>query len=123
MTYWNDPFDYIFTRRTIDTPRINVGQNKEEMILQVALPGYSRSDVDVEVTGGRLNVRAKNKANKQNHEFITQEFKLADYNQTWTLPKAVNSDSVSANYEAGILTVTMPFAKESREGVRKIELN
>jgi len=123
MSYWNDPFDYIRTRRTIDSPRINVGQNKEEMILQVALPGYSRSDIDVEVTGGRLNVLAKNNSNTPSYEFITQEFKLADYSQSWTLPKSINTDSVSANYESGILTITMPLARDQREGVRKIELN
>ena len=123
MSYWNDPLDYIRTRRTIDSPRINVGQNKEEMILQVTLPGYSRSDIDVDVTGGRLNVRAKNNSNAPSHEFITQEFKLVDYSQSWTLPKSINADSISANYEAGILTITMPLARDQREGVRKIELN
>ena len=123
MSYWNDPFDYIRTRRTIDSPRINVGQNKEEMILQVALPGYSRSDIDVEVTEGRLNVRAKNNSSTSSHEFVTQEFKLADYSQSWTLPTSINADAVSANYEAGILTITMPLARDQREGVRKIELN
>ena len=123
MTYWNDPFEHIFTRRTIDTPRINVGQNKEEMVLQIALPGYSRSDVDVEVSSGRLNVRAKTKPNTQGYEFHTQEFKLVDYSQSWSLPKTVNAEAVSANYEAGILTITMPFARETRDSVRKIELN
>ena len=123
MSYLNDPFDYIRTRRTIDSPRINVGHNKEEMILQIALPGYSRSDIDVEVSGGRLNVRSKSKPSPPNHEFITQEFNLADYSQSWTLPKSINADAVSANYEAGILTITMPLARDQREGVRKIELN
>ena len=123
MTYWNDPLDFVFTKRMTDMPRINVGHNKEELILQVSLPGFSRSDVDVEVTAGRLSVNAKTKTNTQNYEFTTRGFKIADYSQTWTLPKNVNADSVSANYEAGILTITMPFANNTRDSVRKIELN
>jgi HSP20 family protein len=118
----NDPFDFISNTRNSVTPRINVGHNKEGIMLQVALPGFSRSDIDVEVANGRLNVRAKSNNSASNYEFSTQEFKIGDYTQSWSLPKNVNSDAVEAEYEAGILAVTLPYSQINRENVRKIAL-
>lgn len=120
--FMNDPFDFFSNTRNSDTPRINVGHNKEGIMLQVALPGFSRSDIDVEVANGRLNVRAKSNNSASNYEFSTQEFKIGDYAQSWSLPKNVNSDAVEAEYEAGILTVTLPYSQSNRENVRKIAL-
>jgi HSP20 family protein len=120
--FMNDPFDFISNTRNSDTPRINVGHNKEGIMLQVALPGFSRSDIDVEVANGRLNVRAKSNNSASNYEFSTQEFKIGDYTQSWSLPKNVNSDAVEAEYEAGILAVTLPYSQINRENVRKIAL-
>ena len=120
--FMNDPFDFISNTRNSVTPRINVGHNKEGIMLQVALPGFSRSDIDVEVANGRLNVRAKSNNSASNYEFSTQEFKIGDYTQSWSLPKNVNSDAVEAEYEAGILAVTLPYSQINRENVRKIAL-
>lgn len=120
--FMNDPFDFFSNTRNSDTPRINVGHNKEGIMLQVALPGFSRSDIDVEVANGRLNVRAKSNNSASNYEFSTQEFKIGDYTQSWSLPKNVNSDAVEAEYEAGILAVTLPYSQINRENVRKIAL-
>jgi HSP20 family protein len=120
--FMNDPFDFISNTRNSVTPRINVGHNKEGIMLQVSLPGFSRTDIDVEVANGRLNVRAKSNNAASNYEFSTQEFKIGDYTQSWSLPKNVNSDAVEAEYEAGILTVTLPYSQSNRENIRKIAL-
>jgi HSP20 family protein len=126
MTYtgWNDPFDVFFTATSNKSDaRINVGHNPREVMLQVALPGFSRSDIDVEVNANRLTVRAKGQAPTGDYEFTTHEIGMKEYSRTWSLPKNANTDAVVAEYDAGVLTVRIPYLTNNRDTVRKIELN
>lgn len=120
---WNDPFDIFFTNHNeIDAP-VNVGHNGKEILLQVSLPGFSRSDIDVEVNGSRLTVKAKCAAEKTDeYEYSTRQISLASYSRSWSLPKNANTESVDASYEAGILNVKIPYNQNTRDTVRKIEL-
>lgn len=123
MTFWNDPFDVFFsTRGELDAP-VNVGHNGKEILLQVSLPGFSRSDIDVEVNGGRLTVKAKrNESKSEEYEYTTRQISLASYSKSWSLPKNSNTEAVDASYDAGILTVKIPYNQGTRDTVRKIEL-
>jgi len=120
---WNDPFDIFFTNRNeIDAP-VNVGHNGKEILLQVSLPGFSRSDIDVEVNGGRLTVKAKRASEKsEEYEYTTRQISLTSYSRSWSLPKNANTEAVDASYDAGILNVKIPYNQSTRDTVRKIEL-
>lgn len=120
---WSDPFDIFFNNRNeIDAP-VNVGHNGKEILLQVSLPGFSRSDIDVEVNGGRLTVKAKRVAEKNDeYEYTTRQIGISNYSRSWTLPKNANTDAVDASYDAGILNVKIPYNLGNRDTVRKIEL-
>ena len=122
FSYMNDPFDIFFTSRGKFEPQTNIGHNSKEILLQIALPGFSRSDIDVEVNSGRLSVRAKGQKLSDEHEYTTRDIFLTEYSRTWTLPKSANSDAVEASYDSGILTVKIPYSQTSRDSLRKIEL-
>ena len=119
---WNDPFNVFLSARPGLDPSINVGHNSREIILQVALPGFSRSDIDVEVSNNRLTVRAKSQKKQDIYEFSTREIRQTDFSRSWSLPKSANLDAVDATYDAGILTVLVPYST-GKESVRKIDLH
>ena len=92
-------------------------------LLQVSLPGFSRSEIDVEVNAGRLTVKTNRAVQKkEDYEFTTRQIGQTNYSRTWTLPKTANPEAVEANYDAGILSVRIPYSQNTRETVRKIEL-
>lgn len=125
FTGWNDPFDVFFTSTRDEKPgaKINVGHNTKEVMLQIALPGFSRSDIDIEVNSNLLTVRANGQNPDSNYEYTTREIGLNDYSRTWSLPTNANTDTVVAEYEAGVLTVRIPYLTSSRDAVRKINLS
>ena len=84
FSYMNDPFDIFFTSRGKLEPQTNIGHNNKEILLQVSLPGFSRSDIDVEVNSGRLSVRTKGQKLSTEYEYSTREIFLSDYNRTWS---------------------------------------
>lgn len=122
FTRWNDPFDIFFTTNRAHEPQINVGHNEKEIILQVALPGFSRSDIDLEVNSSRLTIKAKEQAPGTGYEYTTREIGMREYTRTWSLPKNVNTEAVEAVYESGILTVHIPYSNSNRDAIRKISL-
>jgi HSP20 family protein len=91
--------------------RVNKSDEGYEVIVE--LPGLSRSDINVNVFGKTLTVSA-NRESKNGKSQYNEEYK-----NSWALPDHTSFDSVSAHYEAGILTVTIPLKKEYS---RKIEI-
>jgi HSP20 family protein len=119
---FNDPFDIFFTSHTDREPQFSVGHNTRGIILSVALPGRSRSDIDVEVNAGRLTLTAKAVKPAPGYNYATAGIFLGGYTRTWSLPKTANPEGIEASYDAGIITVTIPHAQNTVETVRKIEV-
>lgn len=102
-------------------PRANVARSKTSVTVEVELPGFSRSDIAVETRGGTLTVTATRGTNK--NEYERQEFgSTTTLRRAWSLPREISQDSIDASYDAGILTITLPFKNESAENQRKIEI-
>lgn len=119
---FNDPFDIFFNSAGHKMNPTNVGYNKQEIILQVALPGYSRSDIDVDVNNGRLSITAKEQSQLSAYEFTSRDINLGGFKQAWHLPKTVNAEAIEATYESGILSVRIPYLQNTRESSRKINV-
>jgi HSP20 family protein len=101
-------------------PRANVSRSKTGITLEVELPGFSRSEISVEARNGTLNIGAVRSAGKTEYE--RQEFGTSNLRRTWALPRDVNLDNIDATYEAGILTVSIPYKTETADSQRKIEI-
>ena len=55
-------------------------------------------------------------------QYRTQEFNTRHLTRSWTLPKSVDVDKISAAYDAGILTLKMPYRTDSVFESRRIEI-
>ena len=123
ITRRNDFFgDSIFNAfgSTTYEPRANVSRTKTGLILEVELPGFSRSEITVEARGGTLAIGASRTSAKPEYE--RQEFGATSLRRSWALPRDINLDNIDAAYEAGILTVTLPYKNETTDSQRKIEI-
>ena len=79
----------------VDT-KVTTEYNKH--IISVAAPGLDKEDFNITTTEGTLTVQT----NKTDTEFGTSAF-----TKTWTLPEGTTTDQVSADYNQGILRVTV----------------
>ena len=85
---------------------VDVLEDKENAYVRAELPGINRADLGVEVVDGYLNISATRKTKDGENE---ETFSL---NRSVALPENVNPDNVSAAYENGVLTVTLPKSEE-----------
>jgi HSP20 family protein len=92
------------------TPRANVSRSDEGYIIELASPGFSRDDFQVNVENGTLTVTgtAYESAEEPQDSYTTREFTCTSFNRSWSLPDGVNVENLSASYEAGILNINIP---------------
>jgi HSP20 family protein len=95
---------------------VDLFEDKERTYVRAELPGVSREDVNVEIVDGYLNITATRKTPAGNDQ-AEQSFSLS---RSLELPEEVQADQISAAYENGILTVTLPKREEAKP--RKISV-
>jgi len=117
---FNDLFNFSATSEAQLEPRANISTSKSGILVEVELPGYSKSDINVDAKNGVLAITATRSDIKR--EYHHREFGQATVRRSWTIPRAIDLDRVEASYEAGILAVELPYRVEATEAPRKIEI-
>lgn len=97
-------------------PATNISSSKESILIEIAAPGYSREDFQIEVDKGNLTVTSNKSTDAKNYNY--QEFKNKKFKKIWNLDNSVNHESISATYTAGILSIEIPFIKETQTSKR-----
>lgn len=114
-----DEMDRLFTQavpRTGEYPPINVWSNEEQVIVQAELPGYAADDIDISVVQNTLTLRGERKpdALKEGEQYHRRERRTGQFVRTVELPFEVDNDKVQADYQAGILSISLPRAEATR---------
>ncbi len=107
-------------------PAVNISENPEGFILELAAPGMTKNDFKIEVEKGVLSISAEKKDEKidENSKFTRKEFSYSTFKRTFTLPEQVNTESISAGYESGVLKIQLPKREEAKQKpVREITVS
>jgi HSP20 family protein len=89
---------------------VDLYEDKENSYVRAELPGVSREAIAIEMVDGYLNLNATRKQGEETSSF----------SRSIALPEAVQADKVTATYENGVLTVTLP--KQEQAKPRKIDI-
>lgn len=105
-------------------PAVNVMESDKQFTLQVAAPGLEKSDINLYVEKGVLRIEAQRKAESLAHAKLhRQGFGAYELKRSFRLGKEVDEGSISAAYEQGILTVSLPkTAAAQPKPARKITI-
>ena len=106
-------------------PAVNIKENKDEYILELAIPGLKKSDFDIDVDNKVLSISSEIETSNEEKEesYTRREFGYSSFKRTFTLPDTVDSDKVNATYTDGILSVNLPKREEAKEKpARRIEI-
>jgi HSP20 family protein len=115
-------FNEAFTRpwglmdggRGAGMPALDMYQTDDDVVVKVAVPGIKPEDVQISVTGDLLTVRGevKDETGSQEKAYHIREQRWGSFERSVTLPTAVRSDKAQAEFENGVLTVTLPKAED-----------
>jgi len=105
------------------TPALDMYEDNDNLYVRVELPGMKKEDIEVSLHDGSLSISGERKAEAKHKdaEVYRSERFFGRFQRTITLPNAVASDKIKAQYTDGILTVTLPKAEEAKP--KRIDVN
>ena len=89
---------------------VDLYEDKENAYVRAELPGLNRDDINVEMVEDYLTISGSRKTAGNNGEG-EQSF---SFSRSVTIPEQVDAQKVSATYENGVLTVTLPKREEAK---------
>jgi HSP20 family protein len=92
---------------------VDLYEDKENTYVRAELPGVTRDAISVEIVDGSLSIKASRKANSGEGD--------VSFSRLVSIPDEVQADKVTASYENGVLTVTLPRKEEAKP--RKIDVS
>jgi HSP20 family protein len=102
---WEDAAKY----ESSITPVADVYETGEEFVLRVNLPGVQKEDVHLKLEKNLLAVFGKLNYNEAlEKKYVLNESLFANYYRTFKLSDSIDAAKISAKYENGQLTVTLP---------------
>jgi len=104
-------------------PSVDVYEDEHNVTLKIEVPGIDEKDIDVNLENNTLTVHGERKIEKEEKEenYRRVERQYGSFTRTFTLPTTVDSEKVSANYDKGVLKITLPKKAEAKP--KQIKVN
>ncbi len=134
---WRSPLDRFFRNELLDdwvgsafvetVPSLNIREEKNNYIADMAAPGLKKEDFDISMDENRLTISCdKETETKQNEPegYFRREYNYSSFSRTLTLPNDADSGKIVAKYADGVLTLTIPKKPEAQQtNTRKISVH
>lgn len=104
------------------TPPVDLHETDDDLVLTTALPGVKPEDVSITITGQTIQLRGEFKADESvnRDRYLYRERRFGSFSRQLELPVRVNGEAASAEFENGVLTLTIPKAEEVKP--RQVEI-
>lgn len=96
------------------SPLTDISEDKDNFFLKLDLPGVSKDDVKISYNNGQLCISGERKQEKEEKDktYHRVERVYGKYYRSFTLPKEIKVDEISAEFKDGQLSITIPKAEE-----------
>jgi HSP20 family protein len=104
-------------------PPVDVYEDEHNITLKIEVPGIDEKDIDVRIENSVLTVHGERKFEKEEKEenFHRVERQYGSFTRSFTLPSTVDPDQIRANYDKGILRISL--AKKAEAKPKQIKVN
>ena len=93
-----------------DMLTVDMYETDDEVVVETAVPGVKPEELDVQVTGHALTIKGERKEEKKEEKasYIYQERSYGSFHRSVTLPTDVDVEKAKAEFQRGVLTLTLP---------------
>ena len=102
---------------------LDITEGENDFVITASLPGIKPEDVQTTVQGDTVMIKAESKTNgeQKGQNWLMRERRTGSFQRSITLGTPINSDKASAQFEHGVLTLTLPKSEQARP--KQIKLN
>ena len=112
---------YLDSRQGPRLMPMDLSRTGDSYVLNADLPGIDPASVDINVDGQLLSIRAERPApSTEGVTYLSRERRTGTFLRRFTLGQNVDTTGITAGYDNGVLTVTVPVAEKAKP--RKIEV-
>jgi len=111
------------TTTTNFAPPVDIYEDEHNITLKMEVPGIDEKDIDVRIENTTLTVHGEREFEKEEKEenFRRVERQYGSFTRSFTLPSSVDTGQVSANYDKGVLKISL--AKKAEAKPKQIKVN
>jgi HSP20 family protein len=103
---------------------LDISEAQDDFVVMASMPGIKPEDVQTTILGDTLTIRGESKADaEQNgHNWLVRERRVGPFQRSVRLGTPINADKASAQFEHGVLTMTLPKSEQARPKQIKISV-
>jgi HSP20 family protein len=105
-------------------PAVDIHENEHELVVKADLPGVDAKDLDIRVENNILTIRGERKFEKKVNEdsYLRVERAYGSFSRSFSLANTVNPDGIKADYQDGVLSLTVPKREEAKPKQIKVSV-
>jgi HSP20 family protein len=104
---------------------LDLYEDKDNVFVKAEIPGLKKENIDVSLEDGVLTISGERKSEQKSEDAETHRSErfVGRFSRSVTLPGEVKADEVQANYQDGVLTVTLPKAEAAKPKQIEVKIN
>jgi len=128
LRLFQDTVNRLFSDQTTTrpwAPSVDIFETDNELVLKADVPGVEQKDIDIRIENGTLSLKGERKfeRDEKNKGFHRQERSYGSFVRYFTIPDTVDSENVKADFQGGVLTVTLPKKEIAKPKSIKVQVN
>ena len=124
-SFWNDFEKNFFGDycRSMNDFKTDIIDNGDSYLLQAELPGYDKSEIGLKLDGDYLTISAEHKEEIEDKKdnFIRRERRIGSYSRSFDIT-GIDAEKITAEYNNGVLDVTLPKVSADKKEPKQIEI-
>ncbi|MBN1431060.1 MAG: Hsp20/alpha crystallin family protein [Anaerolineae bacterium] len=114
--FW--PFD-----SSVGAFSLDMYETNDAVVVKAAIPGIKSEDINITISGELLTIQGETRQEEETKEstYYIREQQYGTFSRTLNLPTAVVADKAEAEFENGILKLTLPKAEEVKPKVISVK--
>jgi HSP20 family protein len=103
---------------------LDVRENDKELVFEAELPGIDEKDIQVSVRDGMLSVKGEKKSERDEKKdtYHLVERSYGSFERSFRLPGAADQENIKADFEKGVLRISVPKRAEAVKAEKKIPI-
>lgn len=105
--------------------KTDIEDNGSEFVLEADLPGFNKEDIHIDIDDGSLTVSACRKEEKEEKDkkgnYVRRERSYGSFSRSFDIT-GINADAITAKYNDGVLTLTLPKKEIAAPAAKRLEI-
>ncbi len=126
---WASMLDEMDNQHEVETtkkyrPLVNIFENNDNYRLEIVAPGFTKEAFHLQTDRNELTISAERSCTDVQDNVVKKEFILCSLERTFILPETADKEQITAKYDAGIMSITIPKREEAKvKPPRQIEIS